>query len=156
MAGRRSTADGGQWGGLPAASHRSRPCNSHSRTRTLAQVHDQPRKGAIHLVEWPAFDPIILVTILANCVTMAWVSPLDPPGTWKVGFVDTCEWVYLAVFTIEMLAKIVAYGFAFNEHAYLRDAWCQVRAPVLSSRVYPDAGPRPCPPRHARSRPLLP
>ena len=36
---------------------------------------------------------IILLTIMANCATMAWESPLDemlqPEGTWKSDFVDS-------------------------------------------------------------------
>jgi len=54
---------------------------------------DEPRKTAIKLIEHPLFDPLILLTIGCNCVTMAWESPLDPPGTWKAGFIDVCEWV---------------------------------------------------------------
>ena len=44
----------------------------------------EPRKSAIRFVEHPWFDPFILLTILANCSTMAWQSPLDPTGTQKV------------------------------------------------------------------------
>ena len=42
-------------------------------------------------VELQWFDAIILLTIGANCATMAWESPLDemlhPEGTWKSDFV---------------------------------------------------------------------
>lgn len=42
-------------------------------------------------VELQWFDVIILLTIGANCATMAWESPLDemlhPEGTWKSDFV---------------------------------------------------------------------
>ena len=96
------------------------------------RVADQPRKAAIHFVEARLFDPVILLTILANCMTMAWESPLDPPGTLKAHFIDGCEWIFLFIFTGEMLAKIVAYGFLANEHAYLRDAWCQLDFVVVS------------------------
>lgn len=58
---------------------------------------------------------------------MAWESPLDPPGTWKAGFIDVCEWIYLYVFTAELLCKVLAYGFAMHDGSYMRDAWCQVR-----------------------------
>ena len=44
----------------------------------------EPRKSAIRFVEHPWFDPFILCTIMANCSTMAWSSPLDPTGTQKV------------------------------------------------------------------------
>ena len=50
--------------------------------------HHQPRKSAIYIVESKPFDPIILITIMCNCATMAWESPLDPTGTWKEGFID--------------------------------------------------------------------
>ena len=74
------------------------------------QPGDQPRKGAIRFIEHRLFDPVILVTIMCNCATMAWESPLDPSGTWKEGFIDVCEWVYLAIFTVELTLKMIAYG----------------------------------------------
>ena len=66
----------------------------------------QPRLWAIHTVESSWFDPIILTTIMCNCLTMAWESPLDPAGTWKASFIDQCEWVYLFVFTSEMVSSL--------------------------------------------------
>ena len=45
-----------------------------------------------HQVELRWFDMVILLTIGANCATMAWESPLDemlhPEGTWKSDFVS--------------------------------------------------------------------
>ena len=64
----------------------------------------------------------------------SWESPLDPPGTDKEAIIDVMEWVYLAIFTFELVAKIIAMGFAFHAHSYLRDAWCQV-IPTNSSPV---------------------
>ena len=92
----------------------------------------QPRKAAIQFCEMPYFDPFILLTILANCGTMAWQSPLDPPGTWKEAVMGVCEDVFLAIFTAEMLTKILAYGFAMHKGSYLRDAWCQLDFLVVS------------------------
>lgn len=88
---------------------------------------DQPRKFTIRLVEQPVFDQLILLTILCNCVTMAWQSPLDPTGTQKAAFIDVCEWIYLYIFTFEMIVKMCAYSFLNGPGAYLKDAWCQVR-----------------------------
>ena len=87
---------------------------------------DEPRRGAIRLIEHPLFDPLILLTITCNCITMAWESPLDPPSTSKAAFIDVCEWAYLLIFTFEMFSKITAYGFWANEHAYLKDAWSAI------------------------------
>ena len=84
-----------------------------------------PRKHAILFVEWPTFDRVILLAILCNCATMAWVSPLDPPGTPKAAFIDVCEWVFLAIFTCELLLKMVAYGLIFHPEAYLKHNWAQ-------------------------------
>ena len=78
------------------------------------------------------FDPVILLTIMSNCVTMAWESPLDPSGTSKAAFIDVCEWIYLYIFTAELVAKIVARGFLLHDHSYLRDAWCQLDFVVVS------------------------
>ena len=108
------------------------------------RIGDWPRGLCIQLVEWPWFDPLILLTILANCLTMASVSPLDPPGTPKAAFIDTCEWVFLAIFTVELLAKVLAYGLYSHKHAYLRDAWCQLDFVVVSLAwlpiLFPDMG----------------
>ena len=72
----------------------------------------EPRRSAIRLIELRWFDMVILLTIGANCATMAWESPLDamlhPEGTWKSDFIDVCEWIYLIIFTFEMFTKIVA------------------------------------------------
>ena len=54
------------------------------------------------------------------------------------------EWVFLGIFTVEMLAKILAYGFAGHKNAYLRDAWCQLDFVVVTLAwlpiLFPDMG----------------
>ena len=57
---------------------------------------------------------------------MAWQSPLDPCCTWKEAFIDKCEWVFLGIFTMEMLVKILAFTFIGHKEAYLHDPWCQL------------------------------
>ena len=98
----------------------------HSTSLCCLRPHDFVRFLAIHVVESPVFDPFIMLTIICNCVTMAWASPLDPPGTEKAAFLAYMEWVYLYIFTFELVMKIIAYGLLFNNHAYLRDTWCQL------------------------------
>ena len=49
---------------------------------------DMPRRWAIQFVESKPFDPVILITIICNCATMAWESPLDPCCTPKADFID--------------------------------------------------------------------
>ena len=94
---------------------------------------DAPRRWAIRLVESRPFDPLVLLTIGANCVLMAWESPLDPCCTRKADFIAASESVFLAIFTTEMLCKILAYGFlGTGASAYLRDPWCQLDFTVLT------------------------
>ena len=98
------------------------------------QPGHEPRRSFIKLVESKPFDPIILITILCNCATMAWESPLDPCCTDKAAFIAVCEWVYLIIFTVEMFSKIIAYGFVWcgNDTAYLTDAWCKLDITVVT------------------------
>ena len=83
---------------------------------------DWPRRPAIKLVEHRLFEPLILLTILANCVMMAMSSPLDPSGTRKAAIADSIETSSLAIFTVEMALKLLAFGV----QPYLADGWCQL------------------------------
>ena len=109
----------------------------HSTSLCWLRPSDQPRCAAILLVEARWFDPFILTIILANCATMAWESPLDPPGTWKAGVLDLTEWFFLYIFTTELVAKVIAYGFVMHEGSYLQDPWCQLDFVVVSCAWLP-------------------
>ena len=43
-----------------------------------------------------------------------------------------CEKLYLGIFTVELLVKVLAYGFVWHSEAYLRNAWCQLDFVVVS------------------------
>ena len=73
------------------------------------------------IINTKAFDNISILVILANSFTMI----LDDSGTndnpdpiWA--FLET---VFLVLYTIEMVFKILGLGFIFNEDAYLKDSW---------------------------------
>jgi hypothetical protein len=63
------------------------------------------------VVRSKAFDIIILAAIMANCVFLAMDNPnlTDDDPIKKAG--NVAEWVFLVIFTVEMLAKWVALGF---------------------------------------------
>ena len=84
------------------------------------------------IVESWWFDPLILMTIMVNCSTMAWSSPLDPPGTNKQEILAHLEWVYLYIFPFELCTKMIAYGIVCHKNSYLRDPWCQLDFVVVS------------------------
>lgn len=73
-------------------------------------VDQEPRRWAIATRESRFFEPFILVCILANCVTLAWQSPLDPCCTPKAIFIQVCDTSFLIIFTVEMFLKMLAFG----------------------------------------------
>ena len=122
----------------------------------------EPRRSAIWVVNSRWFDPLILLVIAVNCITMASDSPLDPTGTWKAKLIDQLEQVLIGIFTFEMSVKILAFSFA----DYFADPWCQldflvvafawapilfgacksrrVQTPYLSARASLNGLPRTC------------
>jgi hypothetical protein len=80
------------------------------------------RKPCIRLVRWTIFDALMLLVILANCVTLAMSS--NQPGFSKstTGHAVTlANYVFIGIFMAEAGIKIVAYGFVFGKYTYLRD-----------------------------------
>ena len=53
---------------------------------------------------------------------------VDPPD---LPWLYVAEKVFIAIFTAEMLVKMLAYGVFGHSHAYLHDSWCQVSMPVV-------------------------
>ena len=63
-----------------------------------------------------AFDSVILLAILVNCIFMA----LNPPFEQLEA---SAESYFVVIFTLECALKIVSIGFLFHPHAYLRSGW---------------------------------
>ena len=70
-------------------------------------------------------------------MTLAWASPLDPPGTDKAAFLAVAEQLFLIIFTVELCVKVLAYGLIMQRHSYLRDAWCQLDFVVVALQWIP-------------------
>uniref|UniRef100_A0A8C7UC34 Voltage-dependent L-type calcium channel subunit alpha n=1 Tax=Oncorhynchus mykiss TaxID=8022 RepID=A0A8C7UC34_ONCMY len=82
------------------------------------------RKAAINIVEWKPFEIIILLTIFANCVALAVFLPMPEEDSNNTNSnLESLEYIFLIVFSIECFLKIVSYGFLFHENAYLRNCW---------------------------------
>lgn len=68
----------------------------------------------------------MLAIILANCVTLALATPGKP------GFESTrlgknlriSEYVWLGIFTLELLIRVIALGFIRGKGSYIRDSEC--------------------------------
>ncbi|KAI5095068.1 voltage-dependent L-type calcium channel subunit alpha-1S, partial [Silurus meridionalis] len=82
------------------------------------------RKNCINIVEWKPFEIIILLTIFANCVALAVFLPMPEEDTNNTNTtLESLEYVFLFIFTLECFLKIIAYGLLFHEGAYLRNCW---------------------------------
>ena len=104
----------------------------------------EPRRSAILLLEHSHFERAIFFVIGCNCATLAWETPLDPPGTLKQAILHSCEMVFLTIFTAEMFVRVVAYGLVLHRSAYLRDPWCQLDVVTVVAGwlpiVFPELG----------------
>ncbi|KAI4480985.1 hypothetical protein M0802_014075 [Mischocyttarus mexicanus] len=82
------------------------------------------RKLCIGVVEWKPFEWLILMTIFANCIALAFYTPYpygDSNQTNQI--LEKIEYVFLVIFTAECIMKIIAYGFVAHPGAYLRNGW---------------------------------
>ncbi|XP_053974550.1 muscle calcium channel subunit alpha-1 isoform X2 [Hylaeus volcanicus] len=82
------------------------------------------RKLCIDVVEWKPFEWLILMTIFANCVALAVYTPY-PFGDSNLTnqYLEKIEYIFLVIFTVECVMKIIAYGFVAHPGAYLRNGW---------------------------------
>ncbi|XP_025411039.1 muscle calcium channel subunit alpha-1 isoform X8 [Sipha flava] len=82
------------------------------------------RKLCIGVIEWKPFEYLILMTIFANCIALAVYTPYPCNDSNTInGYLDRIERVFLVIFTVECIMKIIAYGFVAHPGAYLRNGW---------------------------------
>uniref|UniRef100_A0A3Q2WCL3 Voltage-dependent L-type calcium channel subunit alpha n=1 Tax=Haplochromis burtoni TaxID=8153 RepID=A0A3Q2WCL3_HAPBU len=94
-----------------------------ARSLFLLNLKNPFRKACINIVEW-TFEIIILLTIFANCIALAVFLPMPEEDTNNTNLnLESLEYIFLVIFTLECFLKIVAYGFVFHEGAYLRNCW---------------------------------
>jgi len=74
--------------------------------------HNFIRKLVIYLITNQFFEFFIILTILINCVLLA-----------LEGTPEEIEYFFTAIYTMEMVLKIIAKGFILHKFAYLRDPW---------------------------------
>ncbi|XP_024943014.1 muscle calcium channel subunit alpha-1 isoform X2 [Cephus cinctus] len=82
------------------------------------------RKMCIDVVEWKPFEWLILMTIFANCVALAVYTPYPNSDSNQTNaYLEKIEYIFLVIFTVECVMKIIAYGFVAHPGAYLRNGW---------------------------------
>lgn len=75
---------------------------------------------ANNIISTKAFENISIFVILMNSLVMMTEDPadLDPPEHYAL--IDN---VFLGLYSIEMVLKILGLGFIFGEKAYLKNSW---------------------------------
>ncbi|XP_073835164.1 ca[2+]-channel protein alpha[[1]] subunit T isoform X6 [Musca autumnalis] len=69
------------------------------------------------------FDNAVLLFIALNCITLAMERPNIPPDSTERLFLSTANYVFTAVFTVEMFVKVVAAGMFYGQDAYFTSGW---------------------------------
>jgi hypothetical protein len=103
-------------------------------------------KAAVARPEW---GRVVIALIIASSVTLALDSPrLDP--TSNLAYALKClDVLFTLLFLGEMLAKVIAVGFAFTKDAYIKSPWNQldfvivcISLLVLLADAVPQARPK--------------
>ncbi|KAL3075199.1 hypothetical protein niasHS_013422 [Heterodera schachtii] len=82
------------------------------------------RKNARAIIEWGPFEFFILLTIILNCVVLAMEQHLPrndkKPLSEKL---EKTEPIFMVIFCIECILKVIAFGFILHKGSYLRSGW---------------------------------
>jgi hypothetical protein len=91
------------------------------------------REKIIEIVINKWFDYFILFVILLNCVGLSLDSNEPEFKKTKLArVINIADYVFLGIFTLEMVLKIIAMGLVMRPYSYLRDAWNIVSALSIS------------------------
>ncbi|KAM7176582.1 sodium channel protein type 5 subunit alpha-like [Macrochelys suwanniensis] len=82
------------------------------------------RRAVIKISVHSLFTVFIMCTILTNCVFMAiFETPRKSKSSVPPPWNKYVEYTFTAIYTFEVLIKILARGFCLNEFTFLRDPW---------------------------------
>nr|XP_016928398.1 sodium channel protein 60E isoform X5 [Drosophila suzukii] len=80
------------------------------------------RRVCVYIATNQFFDYCVMATILFNCIFLAMTET-----------VEEAEYIFLAIYSIEMVIKIIAKGFLLNKYTYLRNPWNWLDFVVITS-----------------------
>ncbi|XP_045452593.1 sodium channel protein 60E [Melitaea cinxia] len=80
------------------------------------------RRACVYLSTNQYFDYFVMATILLNCVFLAMSETIEE-----------AEYIFLAIYTAEMIIKCIAKGFILNKYTYLRNPWNWLDFVVITS-----------------------
>ncbi|XP_039307104.1 voltage-dependent T-type calcium channel subunit alpha-1G isoform X4 [Solenopsis invicta] len=75
------------------------------------------------LVNKKWFDNVVLLFIGLNCITLAMERPNIPPDSRERLFLATANYIFTAVFALEMFVKVVSTSMLYGADAYFTSGW---------------------------------
>lgn len=98
--------------------------NLHGKSLFCMTSQNELRRFCYKSANNPWFDRIVLILITISTILLAVESPLDDPNSFKISVLKKIDYFMTAVFFLEMLTKIIAFGFMFcGENSYIRNGW---------------------------------
>ncbi|XP_053327694.1 voltage-dependent T-type calcium channel subunit alpha-1H isoform X2 [Spea bombifrons] len=89
----------------------------------LFSPQNQFRMVCQKVIAHKMFDHVVLVFIFLNCITIALERPDIDPNSMERIFLSVSNYIFTAIFVVEMTIKVVALGFFAGENAYLQSSW---------------------------------
>lgn len=80
------------------------------------------RKAAHYIVNLPYFDAFIMIVIGLSSMALAAEDPVDESSSTNE-MLNTIDYAFTFIFTIEMLLKVVDQGIIMHPGSYCRDVW---------------------------------
>ncbi|CAI2381758.1 unnamed protein product [Moneuplotes crassus] len=82
------------------------------------------RKLCIKIIYWKPFDWFIISLIVINSLMLGMMDYTDENNTsWRNKIVNKSEPIFIVLFTLECIIKVIAMGFIGGKGTYLRDSW---------------------------------
>lgn len=102
----------------------------------LLSPNNYLRLQCIKLTEHPSFDYVIMIFILANCVTLAMERPKLPANSLEREFLTIANYCFTVIFAFEMAVKVIANGLLYGRNAYLRSGWNVMDAALVAVSLF--------------------
>ncbi|CAF1400942.1 unnamed protein product, partial [Rotaria sp. Silwood1] len=81
------------------------------------------RKVFQRLIVQKSFDYLMFFFIFLNCITLAMERPSISPISFERQVLNYATYIFTAIFTIEMMIKVIASGLIFGPNTYLHTGW---------------------------------
>lgn len=85
------------------------------------------RRAAIKILNHKLFTALICVVLLVNFFFIELEYDLDRPWEYIL------EWVFLSVYTVEAVLKVLSRGFCMGRFTYLRDSWNRMDFVIITT-----------------------